>query len=115
MVPHPSLNAPPIKSDPIKPVETMGAYELCWCRSGKKYKWCHFCRDQQKPVNFFEIESKMIAELRDGFCSYPDPTGDACSSTITKAHTIPKKGGLAAIAEAGHVLTAKPILKDLMA
>jgi hypothetical protein len=114
MAPHPSLSAPPLEVDPIKPVETMGPYEPCWCRSGKKYKWCHFRRDLQKPVNFFEIESKMITELRDGFCSYPDPTGDSCSSTIAKAHTIQKKGGLAAIAEAGHVLTVKPIMKDLI-
>jgi SEC-C motif len=114
MAPHPSLSAPSVKVDPIRPVETMGPYEPCWCRSGKKYKWCHFRRDLQKPVNFFEIESKMIAALRDGFCSYPDPAGDSCSSTIAKAHTIQKMGGLAAIAEAGHVLTVKPILKHLI-
>lgn len=92
----------------------MGPYELCWCQSGKKYKWCHFRREQQNPVNIFEVEAKMIAELRDGYCSHPDPVSDPCSSTITKAHTIQKKGGLAAIAEAGHVLTVKPTMKDLI-
>ena len=56
----------------------------------------------------------MVAELRDGYCSHPDPVSDPCSSTITKAHTIQKKGGLAAIAEAGHVLTVKPTMKDLI-
>ena len=56
-----------------------------------------------------------MAELRDGYCSYPHPTTNPCSSTITKAHTIQKKGGLAAIAEAGHVLTVKPTLKEMIA
>ncbi|MET4258250.1 hypothetical protein ABIC09_003192 [Bradyrhizobium sp. S3.12.5] len=114
MAPHPSLNAPKIRPDPIQPVETMGPYELCWCRSGKKYKWCHFRREQQKPVNVFEIEGGIIAELRDGFCSHPDPSVDPCSATITKAHTVQKKGGLAAIAEAGHVLTVKPSMKEMI-
>ncbi|SDD08719.1 SEC-C motif-containing protein [Bradyrhizobium brasilense] len=92
----------------------MGPYELCWCRSGKKYKWCHFRREQQKPINIFEIETGMIAELRDGYCSHPDPSADPCSPTITKAHTVQKKGGLASIAEAGHVLTVKPSMKEMI-
>ncbi|PWE78696.1 zinc chelation protein SecC [Bradyrhizobium sp. SUTN9-2] len=114
MVPHPSLIAPKIKLDLIQPVETMGPYELCWCRSGKKYKWCHFRREQQKPVNIYELEAKMIAEFRDGYCSFPDPSADPCSAIITKAHTVQKKGGLAAIAEAGHVLTVKPSMKEMI-
>jgi hypothetical protein len=114
MTPHPSLKAQKIKVDPIRPVETMGPYEQCWCRSGKKYKWCHFRRDQQAPVNIFEIEARMIAELRKGYCSHPDPALDPCSSTIIKSHTVQKKGGLAAIAEAGHVLTVKPTMKEMI-
>jgi len=92
----------------------MGPYELCWCRSGKKYKWCHFRRDQQEPINVFELEAKMISELRDGYCLHPDPSADPCSSTIIKAHTVQKKGGLSAIAEDGHVLTVKPTMKELI-
>lgn len=114
MAQHSSLNAAKVKLDPIRPVETMAPYESCWCRSGKKYKWCHFRREQQKPVNIFEIEARMIAELRDGYCSHPDPSADPCSATITKAHTVQKKGGLAAIAEAGHVLTVKPSMKEMI-
>lgn len=92
----------------------MEPYDLCWCRSGKKYKWCHSRRDQQKLINIFEIEARMIAEFRDGYCSHPDPAADPCSATITKAHTVQKKGGLAAIAEAGHVLTVKPTMKEMI-
>lgn len=114
MVPHPSLSAPKIRPDLIRPVETMEPYDLCWCRSGKKYKWCHFRREQQKPINIFEIEAGMLAEFRDGYCSHPDPAADPCSATMTKAHTVQKKGGLAAIAEVGHVLTVKPTMKEMI-
>lgn len=107
-------SAPKIKLDVIRPVETMGPYDLCWCNSGVKYKWCHFRREQQKPINIFDIEAEMIARFRDGYCSHPNPAADPCSPTITKAHTVQKKGGLAAIAEAGHVLTVKPTLKDMI-
>ncbi|WP_260685370.1 SEC-C domain-containing protein [Rhizobium laguerreae] len=92
----------------------MGPYEDCWCRSGKKYKWCHFRREQQKPINIFELEAKMLAQMREGYCSHPDPSVDPCSPIITKAHTVQKNGGLAAIAEAGHVLTVKPSMKELV-
>lgn len=56
----------------------------------------------------------MFSELHEGYCSYPYPAKDACSSTISKAHTVQRKGGLAAIAEDGHVLTVKPAMKDLI-
>lgn len=114
MAPHPSLTAPKISPDLIQPVATMGLYDLCWCRSGKKYKWCHYRRELQKQINIFEIEAGMIAELRDGYCCHPDPSADPCSEKIIKAHTVQKKGGLAAIAEAGHVLTFKPTMKEMV-
>lgn len=111
---HPSLSAPPREANSIRPLETMGPYELCWCRSGKKYKWCHSGRDRQEPIDIFEVEGQLLEALRDGYCSHPDSAEDRCSSTITKAHTIQKKGGLSAIAEAGHVMTVKPIMKDML-
>lgn len=114
MAGHSSLTAPPLKAAPITPLETMGRNELCWCRSGLKYKKCHLDREKQAPVNIFEVETKLIAQLREGYCSHPDPASDACSPTIAKAHTIQKKGGIAAIAEAGHVLTVKPSMKDMI-
>jgi SEC-C motif len=92
----------------------MGRNEPCWCRSGLKYKKCHLDRERQAPINIFEVENRLVAELRRGYCSYPDPASDPCSQTITKAHTIQKKGGISAIAEAGHVLTVKPTMKDMI-
>lgn len=56
----------------------------------------------------------MLAELREGYCSHPDPSTDPCSEIIVRAHTVQRKGGLAAIAEAGHVLTVKPTMKEIL-
>jgi hypothetical protein len=111
---HASLSSPDVQFDPIRPVPLMGPYEQCWCKSGKKYKWCHFRREQQERVNIFELESQMFRHMQDGYCSYPNTDQNKCSDIITKSHTIQRRGGLAAIAEDGHVLTVKPILKDLV-
>lgn len=93
----------------------MGRNKLCWCLSGKKYKKCHSGREGQEKINAYEFEQKMLDELRKGYCSHPAPSPDSpCSTTITKAHTVQKKGGLTAIAEAGHVLTVKPIMKEMI-
>lgn len=112
---HPSLTAPPVRANLIKPAEKMARNDLCWCLSGLKYKKCHHDRELQTPINIFELEAKMKAALSDGYCSHPDPASDPCSSKITKAHTIQRKGGLTAIAEVGHVLTVKPRMKDVIA
>lgn len=57
----------------------------------------------------------MFSELRKGYCAYPTSlSNNPCSDTITKAHTIQKSGGLAAIAESSHVLTVKPVMSDLI-
>lgn len=111
---HPSLTAPLLKADLITPLKTMGRNEPCWCKSGLKYKKCHLDRERQVPVNIFEMETRLIAQLREGYCSHPALAGDPCSAMIAKAHTIQKRGGIAAIAEAGHVLTVKPTMKDLI-
>ena len=114
---HPSLTAPkiPRNRDRLDPVEKMGRNELCWCLSGKKYKFCHSGRERQKKINAYQLEQKMLEELRKGYCSHPAPSSDnPCSDTIIKAHTVQKKGGLTAIAEAGHVLTVKPTMKEMI-
>ena len=92
----------------------MAPYVQCWCRSGKKYKWCHHRREQQQPVNIFEVENLMHAELRDGYCSFPGMEQDPCSATIARAHTIQRRGGLGLIADDHHVLTVKPTMKMMI-
>ncbi len=112
---HASLKAPPLQVVPIAPVPSMRRNDSCWCRSGLKYKKCHLNRELQEPINIFELEAKLVAQARAGYCSHPDPSNDPCSSIIIRSHTVQKKGGIAAIAEAGHVLTVKPVMKDMMA
>ncbi|HJO52846.1 SEC-C metal-binding domain-containing protein [Sulfitobacter pontiacus] len=111
---HPSLFAPKLalSHNRLSPVEKMGRNEQCWCRSGKKFKYCHLVREALEPVNAFEQEQRMFQELREGYCSLPKT--DSCSSKISKAHTIQRKGGLAAISENNHVLTVKPRMKDMI-
>lgn len=114
MTSHPSLSASYVTVEKINPVPQMEPYALCWCRSGKKFKWCHFRREQQKSANIFEIETRMMAELSEGYCLHPGAAQDPCSPQITMAHTIQRRGGLALIAEDAHVLTFRSTLKMLM-
>lgn len=111
---HPSLTAPRLPSSRVslQPVRKMGRNEKCWCKSGVKYKHCHAIREAQEPANIFGFEQKLHEELREGYCSLSHK-GD-CSSTITKAHTIQRRGGLAAISEDNHVLTVKPKMIDMI-
>nr|WP_294566694.1 hypothetical protein [uncultured Rhodopila sp.] len=110
---HPSLTAPFVPPEPLKPVASMNAYTPCWCRSNKKFKFCHYPREQQKAINIFEEEQKMLGEFRQGYCSHPE-AGTACSPKITDAHTVQRRGGLTSISEAGHVLTIKPSMQALI-
>jgi hypothetical protein len=110
---HPSLTARFVPPQPLKPRANMAPYAPCWCISGRKFKFCHYRRDREKPITIFEHERKMLVEFRRGYCSHPD-AGTACSPKITDAHTVQRRGGLAAIAEASHVLTIKPTMQTLI-
>jgi hypothetical protein len=114
MAAHPSLSASPVQARPLNPVKKMGRNRPCWCLSGVKYKHCHFHREEQNAINVFQIEAKYLDEFQNGYCSYPNQTADPCSLTISDAHTIQRRGGLAAIAENGHVLTVLPKMKELI-
>lgn len=92
----------------------MKPFERCCCRSRKKYKRCHQERDAQAPINVFEVEEQLRAELLLAYCSHPEESEHTCSGTIIAAHTVQKKGGLSAIAEDGHVMTVKPTMKGMI-
>src|ERR1700732_5200059 len=108
MTQHPSLNAQFVEPDPIRAVAEMDPYVPCWCRSGKKYKFCHYRRERRPPINVYEVEKKMLLEHKQGYCPYPKSAGDECSPGISNAHTVQRRGGLSAIGERGHVLSVKP-------
>jgi len=90
----------------LSPKEKMGRNEPCWCLSGKKWKNCHRGRDELAPFNVFKAFEEMDEEFARGYCLHPDAASDECSDIIN-AHTIQKRGGLAAIAEQNHVLSVK--------
>jgi hypothetical protein len=94
--------APPILHPKLK----MGRNDPCWCLSGKKWKHCHYNRENQEPVNLFEGFEALRVEFAKGYCLHPDAGAAACND-IANAHTIQRQRGLAAIAESNHVLSVK--------
>lgn len=92
----------------------IGRNEKCWCKSGKKYKYCHYGRESQAPVSTGEAfsQSKKIA-ARKG-CSIPSELRHECNKKIIDAHTISKSSTLIEIAdETNHVLGLKIDLATL--
>jgi hypothetical protein len=89
----------------LKPQLTMDPYKPCWCGSGKKWKWCHKGRDAMRAPAYGELHAKMLDEAKNGICMHPEAPA-MCSRKIVKAHTVQKNGGLSAIAERGHVISA---------
>lgn len=57
-------------------------------------------------VNPHELNARASAEWKNGKCLHGDIAGAICDRPATDSHTVQRRGGLAAIAEDGHVLTA---------
>src|SRR6266540_3571262 len=78
-----------------------GAYDPCWCRSGKKFRFCHMKRHQESRVTRAEYLAGWEEAADIEMCLAPDaPIG--CSATIIRAHTVQRMGGgLRAIARGG--------------
>ncbi len=91
----------------------MPPYDPCWCGSGKKWKWCHQNREQQKPVPIGKLLAEQRAEMVRGYCLHPSASPETCSPKIIRAHTVQRQGGLAAIAEDGHVISPKLGFEDI--
>lgn len=83
-------------------------YSLCWCRSGKKWKFCHKNRHSKPSVSFGEVMSKRIDHFQAGQCLHPSASSQSCSSpNAIQSHTIQRRGGLASVAQTGHVYSIK--------
>lgn len=114
MTPHSSLFEPMEMPEPVAPLGKIGRNDPCWCGSGLKYKKCHLNRSQEPKINFFEHAEAAKKEFSKGYCSHPDASTQTCSTKIIKSHTIQKRGGLAAIAENGHVMSVKCDFQKLL-
>ena len=112
-MPHASLHAPFIPPADLRPQRTMQRNHPCWCGSGKKWKQCHRDRESQQPVELGERLSRLYREFQKGYCSHPQVGPEDCRHRIIRAHTVQLRGGLAAIAENGHVISAKTGSQDL--
>ena len=92
---------------PLLPKEKMGRNELCWCRSGRKWKNCHRDRGKERAQNVNQLLNLIRQEQHRGHCAHPEASKEMCSGKVTGTHTIQKEGGLRAIAEDGHVISIK--------
>lgn len=92
---------------PLAPAPNMGRNELCWCRSGRKWKKCHAVREYQPPLPMPVLRSRFYSEAKvTEKCFHPDAPLN-CSGSAIRAHTIQKRTGLSEIAEGGHVLSGR--------
>ncbi|MFL9992389.1 hypothetical protein PQR34_14345 [Paraburkholderia sediminicola] len=96
----------------------INAYGPCWCKSGKKWKFCHKSRRAQKQLPFGQIRSLITeaqAQWVEGshFCLHPSASAETCSPKVIGSHTVQRNGGLSAIAEDNHVLSTKKGLLSL--
>ena len=111
---HPSLQTRFVPPPDLKPQRTMPRNAPCWCGSGKKWKKCHRDRESQRPVTPGEQFSRLHLEFQKGYCSHPQASPANCGQRIIRAHTVQRRGGIAAIAENGHVISAKTGAQDLI-
>ena len=102
---HPSLSGDVFDLPPLDPTEVMQPYVPCWCRSGKKWKFCHKGRESMKAVPIGRLFNEMRVSTIKSYCSHP-LAGPSCGKLI-RSHTIQRRGGLSEIAELGHVYSVK--------
>ena len=75
----------------------------CWCGSGQPYATCHQEREKTRWRSFGEVSSFMRKHSHLRGCLAPDGLRVGHTGKIVEAHTIPKMGSLAPIAERGCV------------
>jgi hypothetical protein len=92
-----------------------GRNEKCWCGSGKKFKHCHYGRENQCPVSLGEAIGHSKKNASRKCCYVPDDLKNECSQKIINAHTISKSCSLKEIAdESNHVLGLKISLPNII-
>src|SRR4051812_44748853 len=90
-----------------------GRNELCWCGSSKKYKKCHFDRENMSPFPIQNIIDMQKSYFVGKTCLVPIQEGTLCPNPTIKSHTIQKSGSLKRIAVNSEVynLSVDPIKK----
>lgn len=108
-----AISAGALAFNPLRASEKpFDVYAPCWCQSGRKWKFCHKTRQSEDSITFGEIQARAAAArqvwVRDCHtCLHPLASPEACSHGVIDSHTVQRRGGLAAVAENGHVLSPK--------
>ena len=93
----------------------IGRNEECWCGSGKKFKHCHYGRENETPISKGEAIGHLQKSSSRKRCYVPDNLKHECSKRIINAHTVSKSGSLKEIAdESNHVLGLKISLPSII-
>jgi len=92
----------------------LGRNDPCWCGSGIKFKKCHLGRESEPQVQPWEASAMFRKAFSAKLCSAPVDMHADCSRKIIRAHTVPRSGSLAKIAENGHVYALVPSLENLI-
>ena len=93
----------------------IGRNEKCWCNSGKKFKHCHYGRENETPISKGEAIGYTQKNSLRKCCYVPDSLKHECSKRIINAHTVSKSGSLKEIAdESNHVLGLKISLPNII-
>jgi hypothetical protein len=99
---------------PLKSGMKIGRNDPCWCGSGKKYKKCHLNREDEEPIQPWQLDKGLKRVLAARQCLAPDPWKQDCSPQIGRAHTVPRSGSLAKIARDGHVYSFRFSVQGLL-
>jgi hypothetical protein len=84
------------------------AYDPCWCRQGKNFRFCHMRRHQEPCVTLAEFLKGWEEAADIEMCLAP-AAPDGCSATVIRAHTVQRMGGgLRSIARDGEVYGLEP-------
>jgi SEC-C motif len=84
---------------------TLGRNDLCWCRSGKKYKKCHLNRNLQKKNNPWSAVESNKKEFHKKKCCAENGAFGPCEGKIVKAHTVSRGSNLTKIAKKSKVMS----------
>jgi hypothetical protein len=104
---HPSLVSP-LNYTELKPQRSPSdPYVLCWCSSGKKWKFCHKLRESEPEIHVREYQRLVRKNYDQGRCLHPSAGPDTCAARAINSHTIQMNGGISTISEKQHVYTFK--------
>lgn len=76
----------------------------CWCGSGRKFKKCHYRRDDQEKENPWDAVAANRKAFNQKKCWAKGVGLGTCQGSIIRAHTVSKASNLRQIARDGHVL-----------